>query len=485
MKRLFRTALAALALILVVVLVRAIQFKPALKAFTPLAKVPLEVEALAQRLSANLKFPTRSYFEKEKNDPQPFRDFHASLRRQFPLVFSRLKVQTVGGFGLLIEWPGREAALKPILLLAHQDVVPVAPGTEKDWTQPAFSGAIEGGFIWGRGAIDDKSSLVGILEAAEKKLGEGFQPARSLFFAFGSDEETGGESAAEMAVMLKARGLTFETILDEGGFISEGIVPEVTPPVALVGIAEKGYVSVTLVANERPGHSSTPPKKTAIGRVSRAITRLEARPFPARLDGPMRSFLEKVGPEMRFSRRLALANLWLFGPLIVRGLSGSPASNASIRTTIAPTIFQSGEKENVLPAVARAVVNFRTMPGDSTETVLAHVREAIDDSAIELMASTHGEPSTVSDISSLGFTRLEQVIREIYPTAVVAPNLTVASTDSKHYGELSHSVLRFLPVRFGPMDLARFHGTNERINVQDYADCVRFYLRYLELLSMP
>jgi len=487
MKRILLFVLALVVILSAVLLVRGYQFKSNQKQYPPLAKVALDETALAERLAGAIRCATISHYLEEKTDTKSFQDMHALMRKHFPKTFSTLKAQTIGKFGLLLEWPGRDASLKPALLLAHQDVVPIAPGTEKDWTHPPFNGVTDKDFIWGRGTLDDKASLWGILEAVEKKLSEGFAPTRTIYFGFGDDEEVGGKrGAGQIALALKAKNVEFESVLDEGGVLGEGLLPEVAAPVAFIGIAEKGYTSVEMIAREKPAHSSTPPppERTAIGRVAKAIVKLQAHPFPAKLEGPMHRMLQAVGPEMSFKSRVALANLWLLSPVVLHQLAEAPSANAAIRTSIAPTIFQAGEKDNILPGIARAVVNFRTMPGMNSEKVVEYVRGVIDDKAMELTYSSHGEPSEVSSVESPSFKRLEQAIREVYPNAVVAPNLTVASTDSKHYRILTSNIYRFLPVRFGPADLGRFHGTNERIGIRDYADGVRFYLRYLELVSL-
>ncbi len=484
MKKYFWVGLGILFLLTAVVGFRTLRFTPQVTAHEAIPKIPLNETELAERLAGAVRIPTRSFYEKEKKNPEPFRALHAFLRRNFPHVFKSLKVENFGEFSLLLEWKGKNPSLKPLLMLAHQDVVPISPGTEEKWEHPPFSGLLADGYVWGRGTLDDKASLMAILESVEKKITGGFQPERTVFFAFGDDEELGGGNGAKkIGAELQKRKIEFETVLDEGGLVSVGQLEDISAPIATVGIAEKGYVSVELTARERGGHSSLPPKKTTIGRVAAAILKLQGHEFPARIEGPSRLMLEALGPEMRLKNRVALANLWLFGPLVENQLSQAAAGNATIRTTTAPTIFQAGDKENVLPAVARAVVNFRTMPGENTETVVKHVRDVIQDPDMELKSSTHGEPSGVSSTRNAGFLRLEQVIHEVYPGTLVTPSLTLASTDSKHYSMLAQSTLRFVPIKFGTSDMARFHGTNERVSIAEYADLVRFYMRYLEVAS--
>ncbi|HMA81758.1 MAG TPA: M20/M25/M40 family metallo-hydrolase [Candidatus Binatia bacterium] len=277
-----------------------------------------------------------------------------------------------------------------------------------------------------------------------------------------------------------ARGVELEFVIDEGMNIFDGIIAGVAAPVALIGIAEKGYLSLRLTVETAGGHSSIPPADSAIALMSHALQRIDAAPFPSRLDGPTREMFEFLGPEMAWSQKLALANLWLFDALVRKQLARSPLTNAVIRTTIAPTIFNAGVKENVLPTTAAAVVNLRLMPGDTIASATEHVRRAIDDPKIKVEAlPTQMEPSAVSDIAAPSFRLIERTIRETAPQALVAPALLVAATDSRHYRGLTKNIFRFLPITLGPEDAKRYHGIDERISVGDYERLVRFYARLI------
>jgi carboxypeptidase PM20D1 len=432
----------------------------------------------AERLAGSVRIPTISHADPAAFDAGAFRALHAYLQTEFPLVHARLRRETVATHSLLYTWPGSDPSLKPILLAGHLDVVPVEADTEAKWQEAPFSGRIAGGFIWGRGVIDNKSAVLGTMEAIEMLLGAGFRPARTVYLAYGHDEEVGGtRGAREIAALLKRRGVELEMVLDEGGVIGDGVLPGVPAPTALVGIAEKGFLSVELTTRAAGGHSSLPPRQSAIGVLSAAVARLEANPMPARLEDPTRQLFERVGPEFPFAQRAVFANLWATRPLVMRKLEGSPTTSAMVRTTTAVTIFQAGTKENVLPSRARAVVNFRILPGDSVAGVLAHVRRVVDDPRVEVRpaAGFSAEPSAVSSTDSESFRTLERTIRSVAPDAVVAPYQVVVVTDARYYDEMSTSVFRFLPLRLAPRDLERMHGTDERLAVRDYENAIRFY----------
>ena len=474
-------AVAGLALVLLVVLVlvvRAQRFRSRQINVHPGAEIALDTPALLKRLSRALQFRTISSPNAEPAAVAEFERFHAFLFAAFSGVAAKLEKELIGAHSLLYSWPGADRTLKPILLLAHMDVV---PATEENWRYPPFSGTVADGFVWGRGAMDDKSSLMALLEAVEHLLRDGFAPARTVYLAFGHDEELGGgNGAAQIADRLRRRAVELEFVLDEGLNVFEGIIPNIASPVALIGVAEKGYLSLRLAVETPGGHSSIPPGETAIGIIGRALHKLEAKPFPSRLNGPTRQMLEYLGPEMSWPHRLVLANLWLFGPLVKEQMARSPLTNAAIRTTLAPTSFHAGVAENVLPAGAAAVVNLRLLPGDTIAGAVDQVRRVIDEPRIKITPlPLQTEPSPVSADSGTAFALLQRTIRQTIGDVSVAPALLVAATDSRHYAGLTENVFRFLPITIGPADTARYHGVDERITARDYQRLVRFYAQLI------
>jgi carboxypeptidase PM20D1 len=481
MKRLLLLSLLGFCLLASVLVARAVGFTS--RQVTPEAPAPFSVDAdaAAARLAGSLRLKTVAASDGRPAEDAAFRALHDYLREHFPRVHAELRREPRGAHSVLYTWPGTDASLRPVLLMGHLDVVPVEPGTEGAWTRPPYSGDIADGYVWGRGALDDKGSVLAILEAVEALLAAGHRPRRTVLLAFGADEEVGGHEGAEaMAALLRERGVTLESVLDEGGMMLTGTVPGVKAPVAVVGVAEKGMVSVELVAEGEGGHSSMPPRQTAVGVLSRAVARLEEEPMPADLRGGSRALFDFVGPEMPLGMRLVFANLWLFEPLVVRQLSAQPSTNAAVRTTTAATMFEGSVKDNVLPARARAVVNFRILPGDSVEGVLAHVRRVVDDPRVKVSAQGFmSEPSPVSRTDSEAWGVLQRSIRQVFPETLVAPYLMVGATDARYFTGLSDSVYRFMPLHLERADLARLHGKDERISVQGYAGAVRFYAQYL------
>ena len=450
----------------------------------PAIRPAFDEAALAGRLAAALRFQTVSDAEKPAEDHDALRALRAYLAATYPLAHARLSPETVGD-SLLFTWRGSDPTLPPAALLAHLDVVPAEAGA---WRVPPFEGRIADGFIWGRGALDDKVAVLGILEAATALLQQGFQPRRTLYFAFGQDEETGGHAgAATLADLLKTRGVKLDSVLDEGEVVGEGLVPGVAKPVAFIGTAEKGYLSLRLRATGPGGHSSMPGGADAAARLVRALARLEEHPFPPRFTEPVDGLFRTLAPEMGALQRLALANRWLSAPLLERQLSASPATNALLRTTMALTNLDAGTRENVIPGRAEATLNLRLLPGDTGAAATARVRAVIGDAAVTVTPDPASalEASPISPTEDPAFGAVAAAIHQAFPEALVAPALVLGGTDSAHYAALARTTYRFLPVRIGPEDLERFHGRDERLAVKDYADAVRFYAAYLQAAGKP
>jgi carboxypeptidase PM20D1 len=468
---------AALLLLLAVMGVRTLMLGSRQLPVAPAPPVKVDAAQIARRVGAAVAFQTISTADPARTPHAAFAGLRAFLVRTYPRSFAAFQEERIGD-SLLLTLPGSDAALPPVLLMAHQDVVPVEASSRAAWTHPPFAGAITDGYVWGRGTLDDKGCLIAMLEATESLLGAGFQPRRTLMLAFGADEEVGGQGGnGKIAALLQARGVRLQSVLDEGGLVLPGTELNVRPDVAMVGIAEKGVVSLELTVRGPGGHSSMPPRHTVIGVLGEAIRNLEAQPFPARLDGATAQFLDRLGPESPLLRRVAIANRWLLDGAVMSQLAAKPSTDAIQRTTTAVTMIDGGVKENVLPAQARAVVNFRILPGESIASVEEHARRVIHDPQVQIrrLETVSAEPSPVSSTASASFRKLETTIREMLPGALVAPNLTVGMTDSRHYLPISEGVYRFIPYRLTLEDTHRVHGVDERLSVEDCGRMARFY----------
>lgn len=473
----------AFGLLVAILLIRTALLSPEPFDRGPQLSLPtVDPNVAAQRLSAAVAIPTIS------PDGTPERrkamlDLHRYLETTFPQAHQTLSREVINELSLLYRWPGTDPDAEPILFTAHMDVVPVEPGTEGDWNHPPFSGAIEDGAIWGRGTFDDKTGVVGLMMAVEQLASAGFVPRRTLVFAFGHDEEIGGRDGAKtIAALLAERGEHFAFVLDEGGVVVVGAIPGLDPPAAVVGVAEKGFATIELSLEDEGGHASMPPPTGAIQRLAAAVGRLQDEPMPKEIRGATALMLDHMAPHMNFGPRIGLANRWLLDPVLAAVMSTKPPTLASIRTTIVPTMMNAGVAPNVLASQATVTLNARILPGDSVESVIAHIRDVVDDPDVEIECTADcWEPSHVSDVDGEGFAMVRRAVGHAFPEAVVVPNLVVGATDSRHYADVATNAYRFLPILMNLEDRVRIHGTNERISIEDFAISVKFYEAMLTL----
>lgn len=483
--KIFKFLLLVVVLVAGVLIYRTVGFNPDHESVDKTTAIPVDYQQASKRLAGALKFQTISHQDPERQQPQQFLDFHQYIQNTFPLVHEKLELTKINELSLLYRWKSiKKSSFKPIAIMGHFDVVPVDPSTLGDWQYPPFEGVVAEGNIWGRGTLDDKGAVLAILESIEFLLSEGFTPNRDIYFAFGHDEEIGGrQGAAKTAKFLENKGIKLEYVVDEGGFVTQGMMPGFDLPLAVIGVAEKGYMSVKLSVEAAGGHSSVPPISTGIGILSSAIVRLENNQFKPRLVTATESMLTTVGKNMPFDKRVIFANLWLFEPFLIDQLVQSELTNATIRTTTAATVFNAGEKENALPINSTAIVNFRLLPGDSVDFVKAHVKNVINDDRVKIDVLHGAEATPISSTYSDGYKHLVKVIDQVSPEQgiVIVPNLMVGGTDSSHFVSLAEDIYRFNGVKINPKSFKGFHGTNEYLPVVEYQRAINFYYQLLKV----
>ncbi|MFN8357046.1 MAG: M20 family peptidase [Spirosomataceae bacterium] len=479
MKKFVRFLLAALVVLVAVLLFNTLRFESKQVAVdeTPIPTLP---DSALKHFQQSITYKTISFGHDVKPDSVQFVGFRRFLERTYPLVHSRLQREIIN-YSLLFEWKGKNPHLKPVILMAHQDVVPIEPATQKLWEVDPFGGVVKEGYIWGRGTTDDKINVISLLESTERLLAKGFQPERTVYFVFGHDEEISGlNGALPIAQKMEKQGIKAEFIMDEGGIVTRNKVPGVSQPAALIATAEKGYLSIELSAQIPGGHSSYPAKETALDLITRAIVHLRENPPPQRITPAMQGFFDHIGPEMPFMQKLIFANQWLTKPLLISIFGKTDQGDAMLRTTTAPTIIHSGIKDNVVPTVATATVNFRILPGEDSKQVLAHVKEAINDDRVKITVVGHiNEPSKVADVTCFGFQRIAKIAKQNFGGAITTPFLLIGATDSHHFANVSDNILKFSPM----IDPIGFHGVNERVSVESYQRALSFYENLLRSLN--
>lgn len=465
----------ALALILcAVVLVRTALFKPASEQASQPEPVLVDGAGAAERLAQLVRFPTVSSYNEGEFDEAVFEAFRQKLRELYPRVHEACPPVRIGHTGILYRWQGKRAD-SPAVLMAHYDVVPV---NEAQWKHPPFCGEVFEGELWGRGTLDTKITLLGVLEAAERLMGEGFVPQQDIYFSFAGDEEVAGPSAPAIVAYLKERGIRPAMVVDEGGAVVDGVFPGVTKPIAVVGIGEKGMMNVELIARAAGGHASTPGIPSTVGMLCRAVADCEKHQFPAALTEPVLRLLRNVGPHAPFALRMVVANLWLFGPLLT-ALSSKLGGelNAMMRTTMAFTTLQGSPQINVLPGEATAGVNLRLINLDTPESAEARLRRIIHNDKVEVRTVHAQSASPYAAAEGEHWDKLSKAVGETWQGCIVSPYLMLACSDSRHYSEICRDVYKFSAMALSREQRGLIHNNDERIPVSEIARTVEFFTR--------
>jgi len=445
-----------------------------------LAAVPAyELPAAVANLSAAAQIRTISHQDPADDEVAEWDRLHAWLAATYPATHRAMTRTILPNRTLIYHWQGSDAALAPIIVMAHQDVVPVTEGTEGDWKYPPFAGMIAEQAVWGRGTVDDKGSLVALFEALEALTGQGFQPKRGIYLVSGHDEEVGGSGAAAAAAKLKAEGVRAIFTLDEGSVVLTD-TPVINGPAIMIGIAEKGYATLKVTADAPGGHSSMPPAETGVGTLARAITAITEKPFPLSMQGPGAAMLATLAAQKGGTTKMAVANQWLFGPVLKSQVAAVPSTAAAFHTTIAPTMLQGSPKENVLPQTANALINYRIAPWNRSADIMTRAKDAVGDLPVKLAwVKPPREPSRVSSTNSQGWKWIAATARADAPGAVLSPILVVGGTDSRSMEPVSDDVYRFMPMHFSLKETAMIHGTNEHMKIDSFKRMIDFYARLI------
>ena len=468
--------LGLFALLLAVILLRAACFQPKKQPPVSDAPVSFDKEAAVSSLQQLIQCKTISYNDPALEDDGEFHKLIRLLPTLYPRVFDQCSVQELPDRALLMRWPGKSDAA-PTVLMAHYDVVPV---DEEKWDKPPFAGILEDGVLWGRGTLDTKVTMNGILSAANQLIAQDFCPENDIYFAFSGGEEVNGRGAANIVSYFQKHHIQPALVVDEGGAVVENVFPGVKAPCGLIGIAEKGMINAQYTVKSGGGHASAPPVKTPLTTLSKACLSVIRHPFPMHLTKPAAEMFDTLGRHSGYGLKLIFANLWLFQPVLdlICRLSGGEM-NALVRTTTAFTQAQGSNARNVIPTEATLVSNMRLNPADTVDSAAAYLKKVVSDDSVTITVLESSEPSPISETGCPAWDKVASSVAETWRGCIVAPYLMVQCSDARHYRDLSNHVYRFSAMDLTAQERKSIHGNNEKIRVDALHRCVEFYIRLI------
>ncbi len=440
----------------------------------------INLDKAINNLATSVMFKTISYPDSNKVDYTIYDEFLSFLEKAYPNIHKTCSKNMVNNYSPVYHWQGKDKSLKPILLIAHYDVVPVEEVTLTDWEVDPFAGVIRDDYVWGRGTLDNKNQVISVMEAVEHLIERNFVPNRDIYMAFGYDEEVGGNRGAlKVSEYFQEKGIEFDCVLDEGGAIIEDMMEGLDKTAALVGLAEKGTTNIRINVKGHGGHSSMPPASTAIETLSKIISNVNKSPMPARLTPPVKGMFTAMAPHMK-GMSFPLKNAEMLFPIIKKVLSKSPTTNALIRTTIAFTMVGGGDAANVLPQNAWATANLRILQGDSVDSTIDHIRRVNPGIEMEIEKLLVSEPSATSNTDVKAYEILTETIKEIYPDVLILPYLMAGGTDSRKYYNVCNNIYRFMALHLSQADFDTIHSNNERISFDNLENMINFYIKFIE-----
>lgn len=469
--------LILLAIFVLIILFRTLAFKPSEIENRTIESVEFDEQQAINNLQTLIKFKTISYFDHSLEDDAEFEKLVNKLPELYPNVYKNLTLQRFDGRALLFHWKGQNNG-EPAVFMAHYDVV---PPVEENWDKPAFDGLIEDNIMWGRGTLDTKVTFNGVLTAAENLIKQGFIPNNDIYFAFSGGEEVNGPGAENIVNYFKEKGITPSFVLDEGGAVVSDVFPGLKQPCGLIGIAEKGYINMTLSVKSQGGHASAPKPHTPIGVLSQAVCLVESHPFKLQITDPVEKMFNELGRRSSFLYRMIFANLWCFSWILdIIGKKNGGQLNALMRTTVAFTQAKGSDAANVIPPIASVTANLRLSPADNVESTITRIKQIINNDDINIELSDPTEPSRISITDCDGYRYIKDAIADTWKGCVVAPYLMVQCSDSKNYGVISDRVYRFSATDLTDEEMNSIHGNNEHIRLETIKRSVEFFIRVMK-----
>ncbi len=469
----------AFLLLFAILSINAIRLKNLYKEPEKISNIPKAPQEAVNRLSQLIKIPTISHKNPKEDDDEQFDFFIDTVKQLYPTLNEKHPALLFGNKAMLYHIKGKTSE-KPCILMAHYDVV---TADNEKWTHDAFCGQVYDDELWGRGTLDTKITMLGILEACEELLKEGFIPENDIYLAFGGDEEVAGNGAKNIIAHLQKDGIKPAFVLDEGGAVVDNVIPGMKKPIAVIGTGEKGQMNATLTINANGGHASTPKIPSILGRLCKAVTKCEAKPFKGQLTLPIKGMFRAVAPHVPFGLQLIYGNMWFFGKILIFVSKKLSAEfNALFRTTLSFTMAKASMQINVVPTQAEIGVNIRSLNIDTQNSIKLRMQQIINDEDIKITFDSCTEASDYSPAEGKHWDIVSSAISTVWQDAIIAPYLMLAASDSRHYNGYCDNVYRFSALKLTSEQRKLIHGNNERIPVKDILAAVNFYTAVVKQL---
>ena len=469
--------LGLFALLVLVVVIRTVAFKPTSAKETPVDEIEFDKDGAVEALQKLVRFKTVSYADSSLEDNAEFEGFINALPNIYPNVFKTCEFNILPNRALLFKWKGKTDK-NPAVYMAHYDVVPVV---YDNWEKDPFGAELENGVVWGRGTLDTKATFNAVMFSAEHLIKQGFTPEIDYYFAFSGGEEINGKGAVNIVDWFENNGITPEFVLDEGGAVVENVFPGVKKPCGLIGIAEKGMMNLQYKVKSNGGHASSPKPNSPIELLSKACLKVLNNPFKAHLSEPVAKMFDTLGRNSNFLYRMIFANHWLFMPVLnLICIKSGGELNALMRTTTAFTMMSGSDAPNVIPPEASIVSNMRLNPCDNMESALEYLKKTVNDDKVQI-TKIHGmNPSRISQTDCKAYDKVASSVVSTWKGSIAAPYLMMQCSDSRHYGRISDKVYRFSAMDLTSEERATIHGNNERIRVETALKAAEFYVRLMK-----
>lgn len=421
----------------------------------------------------------RTVFKRDHSNDEEFNKFNEVIKRNFPLINERCE-KLVFGSGCFIYLLKGKNAKKNIMLMSHHDVVDKTDGWETD----AFKSVIKNKALYGRGSIDTKTPLFAEMMAIEELIAEGYEfEDLNIYIGSSNNEEVCGDGMVLVSKYFKENNIHIDTIIDEGGAITSGMMPGFDGKSAMVAVHEKSRHMYKCETNiNTKGHGGlSPDDDSCILRLNKFMMKvMDSHIYKDTFYDEVKATFKTHAPYMKFPMSFLFKHLEFFSPIIKKVMKNIPPARAMLSTSISFTTMFAGTKEDpqIKAKHAESTMFIRCIREEDMEIGLNKIKEIANKYgvSISLMERDYCKPSS---FDSDAYHILEEVMHNNFPDVVVAPFLLTAGTDARRFSDVADNILRFAPIDLDPVQFKSIHGDNEHIYLENVGECVCFYKDFI------